>query len=64
VQLCMPPIGQPCICQPMTWLYFVFGQSVFVFVGQTLAVGSAVERDPLRAGFSGAPGGAVQLECS
>jgi hypothetical protein len=48
----------------MTWLYFVFGQSVFVFVGQTLAVGSAVERDPLRAGFSGAPGGAVQLECS
>jgi HrpA-like RNA helicase len=24
----------------MTWLYFVFVQSVFVFVGQTLAVGS------------------------
>jgi hypothetical protein len=22
----------------MTWLYFVFGQSAFVFVGQTLAM--------------------------
>jgi hypothetical protein len=33
----MTPIGQPCACEPMTWLYFVFVQSVFVFVGQTLA---------------------------
>ena len=36
----MTPIGQPCTCEPMTWLYFVFVQSVFVFVGgQTLALG-------------------------
>jgi hypothetical protein len=31
---CMTPIGQPCTCEPMTWLYFVFVQSVFVFVGR------------------------------
>jgi hypothetical protein len=37
VQLCTTPIGQPCTCEPMTWLYFVFVQSVFVFVGRTLA---------------------------
>jgi hypothetical protein len=30
----MTPIGQPCTCEPMTWLYFVFVQSVFVFVGR------------------------------
>jgi hypothetical protein len=30
----MTPIGQPCMCEPMTWLYFVFVQSVFVFVGR------------------------------
>jgi hypothetical protein len=34
----MTPIGQSCMCEPMTWLYFVFVQSVLVFVGQTLAV--------------------------
>jgi hypothetical protein len=45
----MTPIGQPCTCEPMTWLYFVFGQSVFVFVGQTLAMAK------LRS--AGAPGG-------
>ncbi len=28
----MTPIGQPCTCEPMTWLYFVFVQSAFVFV--------------------------------
>jgi hypothetical protein len=33
----MTPIAQPCTCEPMMWLYFVFVQSVFVFVGQTLA---------------------------
>jgi hypothetical protein len=37
VQLCTTPIGQPCTCEPMTWLYFVFVQSVVVFVGRTLA---------------------------
>jgi hypothetical protein len=31
VSLCMTPIGQPCTCEPMTWLYFLFVQSVFVF---------------------------------
>jgi hypothetical protein len=30
----MTPIGQPCTCEPMTWLYFFFVQSVFVFVGR------------------------------
>ena len=35
----MTPIGQPCMCEPMTWLYFVFVQSVFVFVELTLAMG-------------------------
>ena len=39
VALCMTPIGQPCTCEPMTWLYFVFVQSVFVFVELTLAMG-------------------------
>jgi hypothetical protein len=34
----MTPIGQPLMCEPMTWLYFVFVQSVFVFVGQTLTM--------------------------
>ena len=33
VQLCMTPIGQPYLCEPTTWLYFVFAQSVFAFVG-------------------------------
>ena len=37
--LCMTPIGQPCTCDPMTWRYFVFVQSAFVFVGQTLEDG-------------------------
>jgi hypothetical protein len=30
----MTPIGQPYMCGPMTWLDFVFVQSVFVFVGR------------------------------
>jgi hypothetical protein len=34
----MTPIGQPCTCEPMTWLYFVLVQSVLVFVGQTLSL--------------------------
>jgi hypothetical protein len=34
----MTPIGQPCTCAPMTWLYFVFVQSVFVFVRVSLSV--------------------------
>jgi hypothetical protein len=38
VQLGMTPIGQTCTCEPMTWLYFVLVQSVFVFVGQTRTV--------------------------
>ena len=38
----MTPIGQTCMCEPVTWLYFVFGQSVFVFVGQTLTAGADV----------------------
>jgi hypothetical protein len=37
----MTPIGEPCTREPTTWLYFVFGQSVFVFVGQTLTVVNA-----------------------
>jgi hypothetical protein len=41
VKLCMTPIGQPYICQPMAWLYFLFGQSVFVFVGWTRSVGGS-----------------------
>ncbi len=39
----MTLIGQPCACGPMTWLYFVFVQSVFVFVGQTLDMGAAAK---------------------
>jgi hypothetical protein len=42
----MTPIDQPCTCEPMTWLYSVFVQSVFVFVGQTLL---AVPSDPAAA---------------
>jgi hypothetical protein len=38
----MTPIGQPCACGPMTWLHLLFFQSVFVFVGQTLAMGAEV----------------------
>jgi hypothetical protein len=34
----MTPIGQTCACEPMTWLYFVLVQSVFVFVELTLAM--------------------------
>jgi hypothetical protein len=40
VALCATPIGQPCMCEPMPWLYFVFVQSLFVFVWFTLAAGS------------------------
>ena len=29
----MTPIGQPCTREPITWMYFVFVQSVFVFMG-------------------------------
>jgi hypothetical protein len=29
------------MCEPMTWLYFVFVQSVFVFVGQILTAAAA-----------------------
>ena len=36
----MTPIGQPCACEPMTWLYFVLVQSVFVFVVFTLTGGT------------------------
>jgi ABC-type branched-subunit amino acid transport system ATPase component len=38
----MTPISQPCTSEPTTWLYFVFGQSEFVFVGQTLTTGTRV----------------------
>jgi hypothetical protein len=40
VSLCTTPIGQTCTCEPMTWLYFVSVQSVFVFVVSTLAAGA------------------------
>jgi hypothetical protein len=36
----MTPIGQPCACEPMAWLYFVFVRSVFVFVELTLVMGA------------------------
>jgi hypothetical protein len=35
----MTPIGQPCMCEPMPWLYSVLVQSALVFVGRTLGAG-------------------------
>jgi hypothetical protein len=48
----------------MTWLYFVFGQSVFVFVELTLAMAEA--RDLLKSFLASVPTkvGLVQAECS
>jgi hypothetical protein len=43
----MTPIGQPCACEPVTWLYFVFVQSVFVFVGQTLTMERSASKPDL-----------------
>jgi hypothetical protein len=70
------PIGQPCTCEPMTWLYFVFVQSLFVFVGQILVRGVSCAAHTaggaLRRVTGGPPlgdyrralrGGAVQDEC-
>jgi hypothetical protein len=37
----------------MTWLYFVFAQSVFVFVGQTLTMGLCAPRTFLHGGGAG-----------
>jgi hypothetical protein len=34
----MTPIDQACTCEPMKCLHFLFVESLFVFVGQTLAV--------------------------
>jgi hypothetical protein len=36
----MTPIGQPCACEPLTWLYFLFVQSLFVFVELTRTAGA------------------------
>jgi hypothetical protein len=64
----MTPIGQPCSCEPMTWLYFVFGQSVLVLVELTLTAAAAtVDVGPMIIGSltrALSSGGAVQVESS
>jgi hypothetical protein len=55
----MTPIGQPCVRGPITWLYFVLIQSVFVFVGQTLVLDAlnAARLQASLASANAAPGG-------
>jgi hypothetical protein len=51
----------------MTWLCFVFGQSVFVFVGQTLAMAADPRAEPKhgeRVQYVVVHGGAVYSLCN
>jgi hypothetical protein len=48
----MTPIGQPCTCEPMTWLYFVF-RPIGVRVCRAETLAAVVNPDGLTA--TGAP---------